>query len=612
MSIKKIFNQKGLTLIETIVSIAVFSVLAMIVFQVYALIIKEIGTYRDQAIVSSLADQYIEIVRNLPYSAIGVVGNQALCERYLDGGDPCTLPDLANPATGDYNGVIYNIYYAISYVDDPTDGSAILGTDADPNDYKQIKLYVANMGTGKTEDFLTIVAPENTETLGDRGGLPIKVIDAYGQPVEGATIHIVNNDLDPVVDITRTTGADGFLFEVLLPSVNGYHITVTKNGYSTDYTSPISAENLNPAKPDATIIGGEIAPWLSFSIDYLSQLNIYTLDQECHVMQNIGFEIIGTKLIGTSPSIYKFDKTYYSNSLGKITPESNVCVAGRCLEWDDYTPGIIGDDYMVYGSSPVQQTNILPATDQDFTFILGPKTTNSMLVIVKDSSSGDPIEGVNIELAGPSTGSAITGGSVWSQIAWEGALDSSNVSMLGVPYALRLDKLGDDYMESGWLESEIFDTASSTTAYTILNWQPTSQNASTTLEFQIAASNCSNGATDYPDCVTDPDSWVFTGPNGTTGDYYETPGNTINPADNYKRYVRYKVFLSTEDSAVTPALTRVSVNYISGCYTPGQVMFLSLSEGEYTVTASKEGYETQVSTGLSVDGYSQLEILLSQ
>ena len=597
--------KKGFTLIEVVVSVAVFTFLALIVLQVYALIINEIRVYRDKATVAALADQYIEVVRNLPYADIGTV-HGSTCDK--PEGELCSLPDLAGPENIDYNGVVYAVYYSISYVDDPADGTILAGSDPAPNDYKQVKLYVTNTATAITKSFLTTVAPEGPESLGNRGVIFIKVFDAVGQPVSGASIHIVNSNFNPMFDVTRTSGEDGAWLEVgLQPDVNGYHITVTKNGYSSDQTYPSTEENPNPTKTDSTVLAGEVTQ-VSFSIDHLSSLTFYTKNQTCQIMSGIDFVVRGSKLIGTSPSVYKFNKVYTSNVAGAIYPRSDPCAGNRCLEWDSYTTSAISGNYMIYGTSPIQQTSIFPGTEQEFTLLLGPKSDNSLLVTVKESGTGNPLEGANVDLQNPSGSYTIkiTGGSVWSQQDWSGASSSSNISTEEIPYALRLLKLGDFYMSPGWLISSTFDTGTSKTIYTTLDWQPTSQNPSASIKFQIATNN-------------DNETWNFIGPDGAANTYYTTPGNTISASNNNARYVRYKVFLLTEDPEKTPVLTSVSLNYISGCHAPGQAMFPGLEstdpenpQDRYQVTVAKDGYQTEIISDLFIEGYNLLEVLLGQ
>lgn len=385
------FCQEGITLIEVVVCVAIFAILSVSIYGVFTSIINGIVYYREKTTISSLADQYLEVVRNMPYSQIG----------NIEGNPHGSLADLPNPINLVANGTAYQVYYAISYIDDPADGTILAGTDFAPNDYKQVKLYIKNVSTGVTSSFLTNVSPKGLEGLASGGALSIKVFNAVGQPVPGATIHIRNTSITPNIDLTRTADASGNWIEVGLPdSANSYNVVVSKNGYSVDQTYPVSSQNPNPTKPDATILNGQVTQ-VSFSIDQLSNLFFNTLDQTCAPISGVGLEVRGSKLIGT-PNVLKFDNTYASDSNGQI-PLNNI-------EWDSYTPALTGSAYMIYGSSPIQQASILPNTSQNFSLILGPKTTNSLLTIVKDASTGNPIEGAEVDLqaATPPSGYTIT------------------------------------------------------------------------------------------------------------------------------------------------------------------------------------------------------------
>src|SRR6201999_4084866 len=99
------------------------------------------------------------------------------------------------------------------------------------------------------------------------------------------------------------------------------------------------------------------------------------------------------------------------------------------LEWDTYTPSVTSPAYMIYGSSPIQQIDLLPNTQQSSTLVLGPATTNSFLVIVKDSSTGNPIQGATVQLESTSpsyNSSELTAGSILYQNDWSGGSGQAN------------------------------------------------------------------------------------------------------------------------------------------------------------------------------------------
>lgn len=276
-------TQRGFTLVEILVSIAVFLVLAAGALGAYTLLVRTTKVARERTVLSALADNYLEVVRNLPYSQIGtIVGNP-------NG----SLPDSTNPINQTIGGTKYRIYYEVTYIDDPADGTILAGTDSAPNDYKQVKMSITNTTTGQSTYFLTNISPKGLEGLNNAGALVIKVFDAVGQPVSGANIHIQKTDNSIILD--RTSDSLGNWTEVGLPAgVNAYHIVVTKTGYSTDQTYAISVSNPNPIKPDATIVTGQVTQ-VSFAIDLVSTLIVKTLDTICQPVNGVNVNIAGAK-----------------------------------------------------------------------------------------------------------------------------------------------------------------------------------------------------------------------------------------------------------------------------------------------------------------------------
>lgn len=596
--IRKAKNRRGgFSLIESLVATAIFVMLALVVIQAIFLTYKDAALNWQNITISSLARQYLENARNIPYAQIGTI----------QGNPHGNLPDFTNPSTTTIGNATYQIYFEITYMDDPADGTALLGTDPAPDDYKQVKLSIKNVATGQIDNFVTNIVPSGLENMTNGGALSLSVINAVGQPVPSATINITNSIINPSINLSRISDANGKWVEVGLPdSANSYHVVVTKNGYSSDQTYPITVPNPSPTKPNATISNGQVTQ-ISFGIDQTSNLTFNTLNQTCGAISGVGLEVKGAKLIGT-PNVVKYDNTFTSNGSGQVVLNN--------IEWDNYTPALTGNSYMVYGSSPIQQINILPNTSQIFSLILGLKTTNSLLVIVKDSATGNPIEGATVNLTNTNPAvntNGITGGSLWSQQYWNGGsgqanwnnttqyfADSGGVDTTTIPLAIRLlSSGGHTVVNSAYLDSSTFDTGSATTNYTTLNWQPTSQDPATTAQFQVATNN-------------DNATWNFIGPNGTNSTYYTTPGGSISSANDNNRYVRYRAYLSTTNNTKNPTITSVGVNYVSGCFTPGQVFFPGLAaSGTYKVIVSMPGYSIKTVLNLNVSGYQVLQVLLA-
>jgi prepilin-type N-terminal cleavage/methylation domain-containing protein len=583
----------GFTLMELLVTIAIFAILTAGVLGTIAATAKAVKMSREKTILSSLSNYYLEVVRNMPYSQVGT----------LQGNPHGSLPDQPNSISQVINGTTYKIYYEVNYYHDPADTS--VGTA----DYKMVKMSILNSASGQITDFQTTVVPQGVISNPNTGALQVNVINAQGQPLIGANVNITYPPTPPYTyNLPDVTNQSGQVLEVGLPgAVNSYRISATEPGFSTDSTTPITVQNPNPVHPDATVASGTITQ-LTLSIDQLANLNIKTLSSTCQPLNGVNLNVSGAKLIGTSPNVIKFNNNY-SSSAGAI-PLNNI-------EWDTYTPTLLtGQSVITYGTSPVQQITVLPNTSQTFTMILGSNATaNSLLVIVKDASSSTALENASVTLTdgGSYTQTLLTGGSVWLQNNWAGgsgqALWSSstpsmyfqdngnvNVSTAG---QVTLKKIGNSYTNAtGTLVSSAFDTGTNATNYTILSWAPASQSASTTVVFQVAANN-------------DDATWNYVGPDDTANTYFTSPGQDMGSILDNNEFFRYKVFLSTANTTKTPTLTSVNVNFVTGCFTPGQVIFTGLSNKKYYVTVSMSGYQTQSNLPVTVNGNQPFQVLMS-
>ncbi len=594
-------QSRGFTIVELVASLAIFTILVSGMLGCFAVISKTVKAAREKTILSSLALNYLEIVRNMPYAQIGTIA-----------GNPVgTLPDMSNPYTQTIGGTQYKIYYEVTYVDDPADGTALLGTDVAAADYKQVKMDVVNSFTKQVNSFVTNVVPKGLEGTNNAGALLLEVIDSQGNPVSGADIHITTTTGTPII-LDRQTPASGQWVEVGLPAlVNGYHVVVSKTGYSSDQTYPITVANPNPIKPDATVQIGHVTK-ITFAIDTLANLTIRTLNSLCQPLSGVNVNVSGAKLIGTGPPpVLKYNNNY-SSVAGAIVLNN--------IEWDTYTPVLLtGQSFIVYGTSPIQKIDVLPGTSQTYTMILGPNSTaNSLLVVVKDAATGAALEGAIVHLrkggSVPQDYYGTTGGSVWTQLDWSSGggvslwssttpanyfQDDGNVDANSSPTGLRLKKISGHYVASGWAESSTFDTGTNATTYSILNWEPASQSLNTELKFQVAANN-------------DNATWNYVGPDGTAATYFTTPGTDIGPSLDNKRYVRYKAYLATTQNNKTPVLTSLKLNFVTGCFTPGQVVFPDLTAGNnYDLDVTMTGYQTQTFNNVNINGNQAFQVLMS-
>ena len=582
-------NRQGLTLIDVIISIGIIGILFVGIFATYSSILDVINNSERRGAAASVLSRQIEIIRNLPYDQVGTVG-----------GVPLGI--IPSEQTVQASGLTFVIKTTIRNIDDPFDGT--LGgnpNDTAPADYKLAELEVSCSSCGSFVPLIltTTVAPKNLEAASTNGSIFMNVFDASGIGILGVTVHVANSSTTPPIDLFDTTNASGVLQLVGVPtSTQSYRIDVSKTGYSLDKTYPPGASgNPNPVKPHATVAAQTVTQ-VSFAIDRVSTLNVRTSDAVCAGMGSQNFTVQGVKLIGTSPDVLKYSTSSATDSSG-FKALTNI-------EWDTYSLNFSGSGYDVVGTIPPTPLIINPSSTQDFRFVIQPSLPNSLLATVKDALTGAPITGASVTLS--KTGfskTLITGRNFLTQTDWsaggyssqDGGIDVSSPSG-----TLKLISTAGLYATSTLrsLISNTFNVGSSTATYYTLNWNPVSQPPQTgpdSLKFQIASNN-------------DNTTWNFVGPDGTPASYYNTSGAGVSGHNN-RRYLRYQVFMKTDDVNFTPSLHDLNIEFNSICVPKGQILFSGLSADTYNITATAAGYSLATSSVSVGAGFNQVEVLMS-
>ena len=597
--IRRCFNPSkrpsGLSLIEVIIGLVIFLGLGLAVYDVIIRLARLNSFISTKVVVTAQANEEIETIRNLAYDDVGTVG-----------GLPAGV--MAPTKTVIRNGMTFSVATVIRSIDDAFDGT-ISGSpgpvDTAPADYKQVQVTVScsSCAYSPIVTLITTVAPEGLELATGNGALFTRIIDALAQPLSGATVHITNPSVSPAVDMTDVTNVNGELQLVDVPvSVNGYHIEVTRSGYSSDSTLAATVANPNPTKPDATVAAGTVTS-VTLAIDVLSTLGLTTTSLACAPLSGVSVHLEGSKQIGSAPIVLKYEEDTTSDGAGQIN---------RTLEWDSYNAIITDAGYAQVGTVGTLPVNLLPNSHQDIFLILGSPTANGLHVTVKDAVTLLPLSGANVKLT--KTGfeeNAVTGRGYLRQTDWVGGAgqevftdetryqsDDGQVDIV-TSGQVTLAPNGSDYYGSGVLTSSTFDTGGPTN-FTNISWAPVSQPPPTganSVKFQIATNN-------------DNATWDFIGPDGTASTYYTASNETINPIHNNTRYLRYRLFLSAVDVAFTPLVSDTAISFTSGCVPPGQALFTGLGSFNYDVAVQATGYFDDLSS-VSVSGWTDKEILLT-
>ena len=580
MLFNKFKKNNGFTLIETLVGVAVFLIVATAAYQAYTNLFILTSMSQFKILALNLANEQFEISKNLSYADIGEING-------IPNG---TIPPVQTLVRG---GVTFTVTTTVRNIDLPFDGT--LGGnpgDSSPADNKLVEVKVeCETCKNYTPIVLTTnIAPKNLEETGSaNGSLLVKVFDANGIPVSGANVHIVNNSANPQIDINDVTDINGNLSIIdAPPGVNAYAMTVSKPGYSTASTYPPGeVSNPNPTEPHSTVVTGQVTQ-VSFSIDRLGSVSLSSVTPTCVAIGNFDFNLKGSKMIGEN--VYKYTQNLSTNGSGQYSDNS--------MEWDTYTvSGSLDSSYEVAGVSPLNPVILNPNGDQDVDIIVVPKNPQSLLVTVKDGSTGLPISNATVSVTNTSGYSAVkvTDRGYVSQSDWSSGSpqetfvdekmyfdDNTNIDINNPAGELKMKYNYPGYGGIGELVSSTFDTGSASNFSNII-WSPVDQPEAVgpdSVKLQIATNST----------ITATTTWEYRGPDGATTTYYTIPNSPIHENHNGDRYLRYRIELKTASSTYTPNISDISFTYTSSCIPPGQVLFSGLTNGTTTINVDKSGY----------------------
>ncbi len=546
--------RNGFSLVDLILAIGIIATLFGGIFLVYFAILDTASNFELRRAAAGILAERVEVVRTLAYEQVGV-----------QGGIPAGV--LLQAEQVDWNGSTFVVQAAVRNVDDPFDGT-VTSTPADtaPADYKLVELTATCPTCARFSPIAitTTVAPRGLESASGNGSLFVSVFDANGHAVPGASVHIVNASTSPAIDFTDVTDASGRLQLVDVPtSTQAYQVAVTKDGYSSERTyAPGGTGNPNPVKPHATVSSQAVTE-LSFAIDLLANVTVSSADIRCTAIASQPFDATGGKLVGTSPDVPKYAFSGDTGTGGATTLP---------LEWDSYALAYEGSLDLV-GTIPLLPAGIVPGGEQSFRFILAPAASSALQVTVRDAGTGDPLEAM-VVLSGAGSAAASTSYATYRETDWDGASLSGVIagaqvalSPEGGPYATSTD---------GTLESAAIDLGGTPASATHLSWSGQSNGSGPdAIRFQVAGSDTGSG-------------WSYVGPDGSGSSYFTGPG-PLPAAVQGKRYVRYRIYLSTDSPASSPTVSAVSFEFAGPCVPRGQRLFTGLASGSYTVSVTAPG-----------------------
>ncbi len=255
---------RGMTLIDVLVGSALVLIIFLALMGLLRASIAVSSLAKARAGASSLSESQMEYLRGLSYDALGTIG-----------GIPSGLvPPIQ---VEKLNNISYTVHTYIQYVDSPADGLGVNDTNGITTDYKVAKVSIDYQAGGMPHSAILVsnFSPPSIETTNGGGTLTIHVVNAVGNPIPGATVHITDTALTPAIDMSAFSNTLGMVSLPGAPVSPDYQIQVTKNGYSSAQTYTRDITNQNPTPGYLTVVKEQITTG-TFAIDTLASLTLRT------------------------------------------------------------------------------------------------------------------------------------------------------------------------------------------------------------------------------------------------------------------------------------------------------------------------------------------------
>jgi len=578
-------GSRGVTLIDTVVASGLMLLVFTGIVGVFRLSVDVVSNNKARAGAIALADERMEYIRSLSYSSIGTVG-----------GIPAgTIPQSESVSL---NGISYTRRVLIQYGDDPLDGLGASDTNSIPQDYKLAKVEIAwssRTGARSIQLVTRIEPPNGIETAcppsAPCGTLTVNVLNAASQPVASAEVHIVNTSTTPVIDITTFTNTSGVVSFVGAPVASNYQITATKSGYSTDQTYNIS----NPMLGPQNVVANQTTS-VTLRIDLLSSMTIntyslttnnwtdsFTDESKINPVTSYYIEIAGNQA--------RFEGNQPWTGPASLRSQTITPVAlsrWGVFSWNDTRPSLTTITYHVYyqngeSAAPVPDS-ALPGNSTGFST----GTSVDLSVIPADLYPSLILEAYLVAQDPNAPSPSIQD---WSLTYQSGQGIAIPFTMQGDPELGKKISYGPPVV---YKYSQLLTTNSSgTLSIPTIEWDTYAMTVAASTGYDIASS-----------CQPQP---IVLAPNtAVTTQLYLSPHTSNSLLVDVKNSAG--MYLAGAAVRVTKGGSYDKTITTDAC---GQAFFGSLTNGNYSVTVSKAGYQTYGPSDINVSGASRSSPVLN-
>lgn len=391
--IQKKNSQKGFTLIESLIFLFIFALIATTFFQAYIVTTRTVLNSKNRLGATALANQRMEIIRSIEYTTIGTKHWNGSAWVYgIPAGDLIEEEDIS------VNTTLYHVDTFVQYVDDTFDGSS--PTDTIPTDYKRVRVTVS--WGGRTADETVALfgnfSPNGVESSSGGGVLSINALDSSGIGISGVNVRIQNSSAG--IDTTATTDSTG---NVTLPGTPAgtqqYILTLSKSGYYGANTyAPYPTTAYTPVDVHASVVAN-VLNQKTLVIDRDVDMKLKTQDPFGVAVPSVSFSVAGGRVLGTTPStgvqVYSLNQSTSTDSSGEKTFSDQ--------SYGRYTFTIPDTSaYEFWKLTPESSTNNVfdasPGTSTDVLALFLSKTLASLKVQVVRNDNGNAIAGATVHL----------------------------------------------------------------------------------------------------------------------------------------------------------------------------------------------------------------------
>ena len=568
-------GEKGATLLDTVVGTALMLVVFLGIAAAFQFSLDVVTNNKSRAGAIALVNERMEYLRSLSYTQIGV-----------EGGIPAGI--VPQVETVSWNGIEYTRRTSVLYSDDPEDGLGDLDENDIIADYKTIRVEVSWMSRQGERSVTLIgrVSPNGVEVAVPGGILTIYVVNAAAVPVFDAQVDIINTETSPAINIRTYTNSEGVVSFIGAPAASNYQITVSRTGYSSAQTYPVTVENPDPDPRHLTVVDNQTTS-SSFGIDIVSTKTVETwkqvvpsdwedtLDTIEFISATSNVDVLGgnVSLAGSAP--------YTSPGFVRSTSITPSLLAGwNSFSWVGTKPVDTEITYRVYDSSDTLIPNgILSGNSAGFT--VSPVDLSSV------SSSAYPALRLYAEL------STNDPNATPSLLSWSVSYDYGPESFPNLSFSMRgLKTIGNNPTIYKYDESHSSGGGASLTLQNI-EWDTYALSVPTTTNYNLAES-----------CNPQPE--VLSPGSSQTTRLYVLP------------YAPSSLLIDVRSSSDGALVLGASVRLYKTGYDEtlstsscGQTFFEELEDGTYSIEVSRSGYQTYSSAEVIVLDVSQLSVVLN-